>query len=563
MCDPYEFPWRRRFLAAVLWLAGVSSSPAQQPTSPPASAGSETVEVRLVQLTLHARDRRGRPVTDLSADEIIVKERGRKMRIAFLEPFASNEPPPAGVKLYLAAPGNSTEATATSEAGDARYVIVFIDADNDYRLLRHEASAQLLGFIRDELDDSTRMAVFSYDGQIHLEQSFTSDSEALVGAVARGFGRPSRPRLDLRARMRGLQRNLESCERSGRSGTRQGDESCLRGVAYDYADERRPRAKEFLAGLEELIGFAGGLQARTTVIALTHGVAVDPARELREAMRAVYGNTEQLAALQLAIDPGEGASHRRDALTQQALEQRVALHFIDRQPAPSGDFDASVGQPYQPGASPLRTAYEAAQGDLGIMAERTGGMLIASPDVLGSVRRLMELERGGYSLGFYADNRVSLLKPLKVRVTAKRKGVRLHQGRAYLNRPGDAPVLPASLSLGAPVSLEEDQRAGEFVPFTLVLDPTPLVYTVGADEAAADFTIHVRVETSTGRAGAETFHFFRHAYDRETWEAGEAEPVPIAGWTELPPGGYRIVAYIRNPRTGRTAELIRELDVPK
>lgn len=48
----------------------------------------EEIEVRLVTLPVLARDRRGRPVTDLRPEELEVREgRGRRYPVAFLTPF--------------------------------------------------------------------------------------------------------------------------------------------------------------------------------------------------------------------------------------------------------------------------------------------------------------------------------------------------------------------------------------------------------------------------------------------------------------------------------------------
>ncbi len=50
-----------------------------------------------------------------------------------------------------------------------------------------------------------------------------------------------------------------------------------------------------------------------------------------------------------------------------------------------------------------------------------------------------------------------------------------------------------------------------------------------------------------------------HSYPIDVWQAGEMEPVRIHGWMELPPGEYRLAAYLRNPRTGDQGELARDV----
>ncbi|NIR43951.1 MAG: hypothetical protein GWN53_06050, partial [Gammaproteobacteria bacterium] len=77
-------------------------------------------------------------------------------------------------------------------------------------------------------------------------------------------------------------------------------------------------------------------------------------------------------------------------------------------------------------------------------------------------------ERGAYLLGYYADRPLSAKQLGKVKVNATRKGVRLTYRRGYFARPNPAPRDGASLVLGVPLALEEEDRAGQFVPFTIV-----------------------------------------------------------------------------------------------
>ena len=179
-----------------------------------------------------------------------------------------------------------------------------------------------------------RAAVFAYNGELHLEQGFSTDREETALGLLRAWDRAPRPDLDLQLRMRGLMTQLEGCAPNSGGGrvVRQGDEQCLRGVMLDYVDERRPLAVDWFEAIERLLRFAGGLRQRVTVIAFSHGVAADSSNELIEAMQAVYGNTDQLGRMRLDVGFGEGARRELDAVMELALEQRVTLHFVDRMP---------------------------------------------------------------------------------------------------------------------------------------------------------------------------------------------------------------------------------------
>jgi len=542
---------------------GVAEKPEPLP-----SRQVEKVEVRLVQIPVIAQDRNGRPIGDLTADEFVVKEGGEKLPVAFLDPFvpAVERPGPDGeVRLYVGAPGG-WDGVVTSGPGEPRYMVIFVDVENDQKLSRPEAMQDVLRFVEEELDPSFRTAVMSYNGEVHQEVTFTADKEAVATGIRRAYARPSRPQLDLTARIQGLIRELEQCEvgeSTAYSFERAADEACLRTVALQYGDEHRPQSKDYLHALEGVVRYAGGLKGRKSVLAVSHGVAVDSTTEVLEAMRAYYGNTEQLATLQLHIMAGEGARLEMDELMALAVQQQVALSFVDRNSAPTGTGGARQSVQPMPGARPYEAAFVAAQADLEEIATHTGGVFRHTPqDLFRGLKQALSLEEGGYMLGYYVDEYFSPKRLRRVKVDTTRKGVELVHRRGYYSSPTYSDTFVGTIALGTPLRLEDDGRAGQFQPFTIVVDPKGLGYTdAGGGEAVANLTLHFRVETVEGRPLADSYHFLMHAYPIDLWNAGDVEPVTINGWVELPPFDYRLVAVLRNARSGLGGEFATTLSV--
>jgi len=174
-----------------------------------------------------------------------------------------------------------------------------------------------------------------------------------------------------------------------------------------------------------------------------------------------------------------------------------------------------------------------------------------------------DLERGGYLLGYYLDEPLSPEQLAKVKVRSARKGVRILHRRGYFARDGIAHSAAGSLVLGVPLSLEEDGRSGQFVPFTIVADATRLGYELSEETASANLTLSVRVSSTDGRVVVETFHLFGHSYPGRAWQSGRVEPLEIRGWTECSPGNYRIGILLRNPKTGDRVEASEEVQVPE
>jgi VWFA-related protein len=524
----------------------------------------EHVQVRLVQLPILARDPRGNPVTDLTVEDIVVKDGGRKLRIAFLQQSEIDTGPAAGpaVRLYLSVPGETGMANPPAEGPPGRYVILFIDAEHDYRLRKPEAIDDVVRFVREKLEPGTRVAVFAYDGDIHLEQGFSADRERLASAVMRAYDRPPRPNLDVGARVRNLMRELEACATTSGPGSRRGDEQCLKGTMLEYHDQVRPRAEEYFEALDAVIRFAGGLRDRTMVMALSHGIAADPTAELIEAVRAIYGNTEQLATLRLEVGFGEGARVRMDRLLRLALENRVTLHFVDRNPAPSGDFSARLGAAHQPGARPIQAAFTAPQFDLEEMAAHTGGVFLHSADFFADLVRAHDLERGGYLLGYYAERALSPRQLRKVRVKTRRKGVRLLHRRGDFVRPTPPPSLALQLVLGVPLAPSSESGGATFQPFTLVVDPEAFGNTRKHKEdfATTNLNLLLRVKAPDGRTVVESYHSIEDAF--EATEPG-TDALQMPGWVELPEGTWRLVAHLQHAPTGHTGEAAQEIVVPR
>ncbi len=563
MLQPSSFARWIVGLASLAAAATIGRSLPQEGPKPLPTDLVERIGVHLVQVAIIATDRQGNPVTDLKAEDIAVKDRGERRNLAYLEPLRPR--PPSGdlpaVRLLVDAPGGWA-GPVPSDGRGAEYLIFFIDVENDPRLGVEEAQRELLEHAAQDLDPSARVAVVSYDGTLHQELPFTHDREALGGAIQRALSRSGRPSVDLTARIRRLLSHVEDCVLSGGAmGPAIGGERCLRDVLNDYREETRPRSKEFLGALKDTIRFASGLRGRKAIVAVSHGVDVDPMPVLVEALRAILGNTDQVARLQLDIGFGDESRHLMDEVIRFALDRNIAIHFLDRSQAPTGDFGASRSFPLQPGAQPMRAAFVAAQSDMEELAASTGGFFVASVDVGAGLKKIVGAQAGAYEVGFYVDQVPDSDRLHKVKVTSKRKGVYLHHRRAYPATPvsGSLP-LKGEIVLGPPAAPGEGGR-GSRHSFDIEVDPKSLGYRETGNEVTADFTLHFIVQDLQGRVLADSYHFLNHAYPLDIWKKGAAAPVRIHGWVELDPGAYTLTAVFRNLDDEREGELQNAIEV--
>jgi VWFA-related protein len=560
-----------RFLSVILCCAAlvVGGGSSEQAQEPPQPGLKEQVWVRLVQMRITATDRKGNPVSDLSMGDLQVKDRGGKMEIAFLTPFLKPHEEVehlTDVRLYVEAP-DSTLPVSTVRGSRPRHLILFVDIENDPITRRPDAARDAARFVNQRVEPGTRVAVFSYNGVVNQECSFTSGIDAIGEAIAAAYGRPPRPHLETKVKIRQLISNLKECVNNDSGAfVASANERCLRDTAIEYADENRPAAKDYLEALENVTRFAGGLEGVTSVLSLSHGVTVDPTLEVAEAMRAVLGNTDQVARIILYLAFGEGARREMDALLEMAVKNGVVMTFVDRSLAPSGDLSASLDTPYQPGVRPILTAFQAAQNDIREIAGTTGGAFIETPDVFEGLSEAWDMEMGTYTLGYYIREYRSPKQLARVSVTAKRKGVKINHRRGYYSKPAfDNIIGEIRLGPGMLRSASGDPIPGgvSHVPFTLLVDPENIGYEPSEPpgEMSAQITVHVRLMTEEGRALADSFHFLNHSYPLKVWNSGETGPLQVAGWVEIPPGAYRLSALFTNPRNGRRGELSGEIEV--
>lgn len=185
--------------SAVLLCLAVPGWPQHGAAEPPtgdqdrtAPGFREEIEVRLVQVPILARDNNGDPVIDLRPNEIVVKDRGQRRQAAFLEPFvvppAAAQPLP-DVVLHVDLPGAAERASA-SRGVESRKLILLIDVENDQPLGKERAARDLERYVEHGLDQSYRVAVLAFDGDLEVELPFTRDRTVVAAAIRRVFDRP-------------------------------------------------------------------------------------------------------------------------------------------------------------------------------------------------------------------------------------------------------------------------------------------------------------------------------------------------------------------------------------
>ena len=195
--------------AASVVLVALALASALAAQAPPGRQDSYREEARVERVVVdaHVVDRRGDPITDLTAEDFLVKVDGKVVPLESAEwvPADMPEVPADAVAAASEEPGRPLPAPG-------RLIVLFFQTDYNYTrlvgLLR--MSLQAKRFL-DGLLPTDRVAVVSYDSHLKLRQDFTSDRRKLEDALFASI-RTAEPARDLDPYSPSLARNFDFAE---------------------------------------------------------------------------------------------------------------------------------------------------------------------------------------------------------------------------------------------------------------------------------------------------------------------------------------------------------------
>src|SRR5881394_1688212 len=157
-----------------------------QDKKPKKSDDQDVIKVtsNLVSLDVIVKDKKGKPVTDLKAEDFTVSENGVPQKIEFFDSTLSS----LGVTTQPTDAVASTERKPQSPAAFPRNIIALVLDGQSTELanLKHVREG-MLKYIRERITDNDSVALFSISGGLQLLQPFTHDKGALIAAVEKAY----------------------------------------------------------------------------------------------------------------------------------------------------------------------------------------------------------------------------------------------------------------------------------------------------------------------------------------------------------------------------------------
>jgi VWFA-related protein len=565
--------------AASLAAPQTESPPARKA---PASAATETppsfaARVEQVVVDVVVTDKKGKPVTGLTRDDLIVKEDGVPQKILTFDAVALPEKP-APAPAPTPPPRVSTNLSSPTARGRA-FVIVF-DNLNMTPFRARDAKGAVASFLQDGVRAGDYVSLIATGDGTWWTGRMNEDREKLIDVVKHLDGR----------------RHLDT------SSDRLSDYEAMRiHLFHDPMVTQRVLRRYAKYGVTQTTGrdinhpFSDGaddpyLTARATQAYQEASARINATLEILE--RALNG---------LATAPGrksvilvsdgfidDANIHRFKKVYEASRRANAVVYFLDTRGLEGlpADYTAQFGPPVadQDAGAIFAESIEASGGSESIAAE-TGGFTIKNTnDLVAGIQKIAEETRAYYLLGYVPTNtaRDGLFREIKVELRDPRgRKVRARKGyyapsetgeEASSSRPGIDPAFQAALD----------------APWTDDGIPMRMTAYLGGESTLGKATVHVvtevdirdfKLENVDGRyrGSLEFLLVVAHRQSGEYYRDDQTIDMnmlpstrdrvyrtwlPIVREFDLKPGDHLAKMIVREVATGHVGSVVHEFEVP-
>jgi VWFA-related protein len=389
-------------VAAALVALAADDEPANQGQVNGPSFGDE-VEVTVANLAIFVRDRQGRPVEGLTAEDFRILQDGIEMPIsnfAVLSQEISEARPGAE---QTSNPVAQAVATASPLIRPA-YVVLHFDNENLQPLNRNRVLKRVLTFVDETLVAPVQMMVVSSRRSLEIRQPFTDDPDAVARALQR-VAKESGARLVRDAERRKIFRDME---RFARDAMRTSYRDLLlsvegrlakataRGQILAYTEEETGVLKDTLANLEEAVRLVSSMEGRRSIVYVSSGIPMTPGLGLIHEYAATFqDNTIYSRIAQRTF------TQQFRSLANAANREDVSLYTIDASGLNPLEGFAAEDSFYTPDATASWVTTSNLQEPLNFMADETGGTAVLNTnDVTAGLRSIRDDLFSYYSVGY-------------------------------------------------------------------------------------------------------------------------------------------------------------------
>jgi VWFA-related protein len=598
-------PIRRAAIVAALLLAG-SGTVTVRSQSPAAARADQAYAsaATAILVDVVVRDRRGRPVTDLTAEDFEIYEDGANQKVDTFTRVSRGGG--IGVGVAWKAGGSTTSvmtsrpvpesAAETPRTDDTTVALVFDHLSSDSLRLAQRAT---LDYVPMTGNAEVRVGVFATDPGFRVIQPYTTDRTVIRSAVARvtPSGTASEEDKGERAEeLQGRRRELETqnatatsaagisgaamARNSSEIGAREADLrlvqtelNMLRSFENLDRDHRGYATSGALLGVVESLSLLPG---RKTIVFFSEGLPVSPALAAR--LDAVIDAANRANVTTYAID-AHGLRTKTSAAT---LKKEMDGFVEDRFSQLSSGTDRTN--------QPLTMAFERVEDTLNLdsrtglakLAEDTGGFLVeGSNDLSSAFKRIDEDNQFHYLLTYAPRNATFDGKFRAIRVRVRRPSMQVFARRGYRAIRSTGASDTATFEAPALAMLDGGRlpnafpvHAGSFsFPDPARPGLTPLLVHVrtsafrfAVDERKSTYSsqaaIVVRVRNGGGQEVQKLSQRYQLSGDARDVEAARQGDIIFYREVDLEPGVYTIESVVFDASAQRGSARVTTLNVP-
>lgn len=566
--------------AALLLLSAVVSTGGPQEAAPKPVFPAEA---ELVRLDLVVRDKAGRLVEDLRADEVQVLEDGKACAIQSFRLVQAEEPAGSRRAGPPEAPPAAKPASPAAGSGERLASVVVLVFDQLGPEPARNARAAALELAARSFPPDSVFAVFKIGQGLGILQSFTEDRARLAPAIERATSGADQARDP--ARRAGYDNATEEAFALARKAqelarARDFDSKFLAMEARMLlSSDSLTREAQGQAALQPLLAIAQGLalvQGRKSLLYFSEGLAVPPAVE--ELFQSAVSAANRSNVSVYAFDARGLRTRTPFEETKQALDLARDTAFSEQ---------VSEAMPVEAvptmGIEPAEMARDATrlnrQGVLRDLAESTGGFLVAETnDLRPGLERVVADLRAYYEVGYVPADPKPDGRWRTISVKVSRPGVVVRTRRGYYALPPGAPVvlpyeMPLAEALAAsPMPRDVEHRAatlrfagGEAETETLVWVEVPLAGLALA-HGETTWRGHVSllglVKDEKGTLVARLSHDAPTEGPLAEVEAARQRTSVVKRTLRLPPGRYVLETAVQDRESGRVGARRTGFEIP-
>ena len=553
----------------------------------------------MVNVDVVVTDKQGKPVTGLDVEDFELFENGQEVEISNFY-AAAGAPTPAAAEPATPAEQDEADAEEVTIPQRLHHMVLFVDQANIAEINRARILARLREFLVEKWRDDLRVMVAS-NGRtlaVHSDGFAKAPHDVFVALESIQSTTSVGQRFDVERRL--LLRdigdlNVEAC--SGFFGTTQGSnqqrfqsEICdevtsaarsllprIRGIA----EQQMVHTRQTLGVIQEFVSMASGLSGRKSVVYISDGLPVRPARAL------FNGLARRLdpVADQIEVRPDLETQRYDLSLDFQHLVTRantggVAFYTLYSPPSAalvrgSAATTAGAGGNFGTWNSDVAAGIErTAQESLIIMAEETGGRYALGADNADAVLDgLIEDGDNYYSLGYVGeplaedtarDIRVELTKGDWLLRFRRRFGDRTVVQRTEERTRAALLADPESNPLEISVAALEQKPGDEgtfVVPLRIGVPLGRLVLLPGTSQHQAQVSVFVMVRDERGRVSQISRHLCPIRIANDEMQAARGRSAACGVNLQMRGGSQRVAVSLLDEVAGLDSTQALDLEV--